>query len=108
MGQDDLDAILERLDQQDLAIAQLQHRVKSLTVDRHWTDEISSILNWAERNRRSLFYSVAIVGAIALVFNVSTDERDKAFARFTTPEAVCSLLLAISGATVAATKKDKD
>jgi hypothetical protein len=103
-----LKPVYERLEELEGSIAALQQQITHLKVDRHWTDEISSILNWAERNRRSLFYSVAMVGAIALVFNVSTDERDKAFARFTTPEAVCSLLLAISGATVAATKKGKD
>lgn len=108
MDSNDVDAIIERLDQHETEISTLRQQVQALKVDRHWTDEISAILNWAERNRRSLFYSVAIVGAIALAFNVSTDERDKAFARFTTPEAVCSILLALSGVTVAATKKSKE
>jgi len=83
----------------------LKAKIQNLDDRRGWVDEIALILNWVERNRTNIFSAVAIAGLVALAFNVSLEQRDKAFERLTTPEAIASMLLAGTGATVALTKK---
>ena len=101
----DMAAVIEQLDEQSKMIQSLKAQVQNLDDRRGWVDEIALILNWVERNRTNIFSAVAIAGLVALAFNVSLEQRDKAFERLTTPEAIASMLLAGTGATVALTKK---
>jgi len=101
----DMAAVFEQLDEQSKMIVALKAKIQNLDDRRGWVDEIALILNWVERNRTNIFSAVAIAGLVALAFNVSLEQRDKAFERLTTPEAIASMLLAGTGATVALTKK---
>jgi hypothetical protein len=101
----DMAAVFEQLDEQSKMILSLKAQMQNLDDRRGWVDEIALILNWVERNRTNIFSAVAIAGLVALAFNVSLEQRDKAFERLTTPEAIASMLLAGTGATVALTKK---
>lgn len=78
---------------------------KSLS-ERGWLDEITAVLNFSEKWRTQIFSFVAAIGIFAFITSLSADQKDKLADRLLTQESIASLLLVVTGGTIALTKKD--